>query len=95
LALGNRKLLDELGVDPTPLLVRADALRAEGQKVMYLAVDGLIAGLLGVADPVKASTPEALEVLHGEGVRVVMLTGNTRTTAQAVASTRTVSGCAI
>ncbi len=85
-ALGNRKLLDELGVDAAPLHARADALRAEGQTVMYLAVDGQAAGLLGVADPVKKSTPEALKVLHSEGVRVVMLTGDNRTTAQAVAN---------
>jgi len=84
-ALGNRKLLEELGVDATPLQARADALRAEGQTVMYLALDGRAAGLLGVADPVKDSTPEALEVLHGEGVQVVMLTGDNRKTAQAVA----------
>ena len=84
-ALGNRKLLEELGVDATPLQARADALRAEGQTVMYVAVDGRVAGLLGVADPVKDSTPEALEVLHGEGVQVVMLTGDNRKTAQAVA----------
>jgi Cu+-exporting ATPase len=85
-ALGNRKLLDEQGVDTTPLEARADALRAEGQTVMYLAVDGRTAGLLGVADPVKDSAPEALQVLHGEGVRVVMLTGDNRKTAQAVAN---------
>jgi Cu+-exporting ATPase len=85
-ALGSRKLLDELGIDTTPLKARTDALRAEGQTVMYLAVDGRAAGLLGVADPVKDSTPEALEALHGEGVRVVMLTGDNRKTAQAVAN---------
>jgi hypothetical protein len=85
-ALGNRKLLDELGVDAAALHSRADALRAEGQTVMYLAVDGRAAGLLGVADPVKDSTPEALDVLHGEGVRVVMLTGDNRKSAQAVAN---------
>jgi Cu+-exporting ATPase len=85
-ALGNRKLLDELGVDAAPLQGRADALRAEGQTVMFLVVDGQAAGLLGVADPVKDSTPEALEVLHGEGVQVVMLTGDNRKTAQAVAA---------
>ena len=84
-ALGNRKLLEELGVDAAPLRARADALRGEGQTVMYLAVDRQAAGLLGVADPVKDSTPEALKVLHGEGVQVVMLTGDNRKTAQAVA----------
>jgi Cu+-exporting ATPase len=83
--LGNRKLLDEIGVDAAPLQARADALRAEGQTVMYLAVDGQSVGLLGVADPVKDSTVEALEVLHGEGVQVVMLTGDNHKTARAVA----------
>jgi Cu+-exporting ATPase len=85
LALGDRRLLEELEIDPRPLQERADALRAEGQSVMFLAVDSMPAGLLGVADPVKASTPEALEVLHREGVEVVMLTGDNRTTAKAVA----------
>jgi Cu+-exporting ATPase len=84
-ALGNRGLLEENGVDTEPLRARADTLRAEGQTVMYLTVDGQAAGLLGVADPIKASTPEALKVLHKEGVQVVMLTGDNRTTAQAVA----------
>mgnify|MGYP001821049981 FL=1 len=85
-ALGNRKLLDELGADAGALHNRADSLRAEGQTVMYLVIDGKAAGLLGVADPIKASTQEALDVLHSEGVRVVMLTGDNRTTAKAVAA---------
>ncbi|MBS1246042.1 MAG: copper-transporting ATPase [Proteobacteria bacterium] len=85
LVLGNRRLLEESGIDPGALPARADTLRAEGQTVMYLAVDGRAAGLVGVADPIKGSTPEAIEVLHREGVRVVMLTGDNRTTAQAVA----------
>ncbi len=85
LALGNRKLLEEMGIDPGPLHARADVLRQEGQTVMYFAVDGVAAGLIGVADPVKASTPEALAVLHREGVEVVMLTGDNRATADAVA----------
>ena len=84
-ALGNRRLLEESGVDTAPLRTRADTLRAEGQTVMYLTIDGQAAGLLGVADPIKASTPEALKVLHEEGVQVVMLTGDNRTTAKAVA----------
>jgi Cu+-exporting ATPase len=86
LALGNRKLLEESGIDAGALLGRADVLRQEGQTVMYLAVDGRAAGLIGVADPIKSSTPEALKVLQQEGVQVVMLTGDNRTTAQAVAS---------
>jgi len=85
-ALGNRKLLEESGIDAGALAARADALRQEGQTVMFLAVDGKPAGLIGVADPIKDSTPEALRVLHKEGVQVVMLTGDNRTTAQAVAA---------
>ena len=83
--LGNRKLLEETGIAPGPLAERADALRQEGQTVMYLAVDGQAAGLIGVADPIKQSTSEALKVLKEEGVEVVMLTGDNRTTAEAVA----------
>jgi Cu+-exporting ATPase len=86
-ALGNRALLESLGVDAGPLPARAEALRREGQTVMFVAVDGKPAGLLGVADPIKATTPEALATLHREGVRVVMLTGDSRTTAEAVART--------
>jgi len=85
LALGNRKLMEESGVDAEVLKARADALRTEGQTVMYLAIDRKPGGLIGVADPIKDSTPEALRVLHQEGVKVVMLTGDNRTTAQAVA----------
>ena len=84
-AVGNRKLLEELQVDPGPLAARAEALRADGQTVMFAVVGGRLAGLLGVADPVKASTPEALELLRREGLEVVMLTGDSRTTAEAVA----------
>jgi Cu+-exporting ATPase len=84
-ALGNRKLLDELGVDPGELVGRAEELRTEGQTVMFVAVDGRAAGLVGVADPVKETTPEAIRQLHEEGLRIVMLTGDNRTTAEAVA----------
>jgi Cu+-exporting ATPase len=84
-ALGNASLLDELGMDATPLRDRAEALRREGQTVMFVGVDGLPAGLLGVADPVKPTTEEAIRALHDEGLRVVMLTGDSRTTADAVA----------
>jgi P-type Cu+ transporter len=84
-ALGNRALLDELGVQPGPLAARAEALRAEGQGVVLVAVDGRAAGLLGVSDPIKPSTPEALRLLREDGVRVVMVTGDSRTTAEAVA----------
>lgn len=84
-ALGNRKLLDELGVDPGPLGQKPDALRADGQTVMFVVVESRAAGLISVADPIKQSTPEAVRQLHKEGIRIVMLTGDNRTTAQAVA----------
>ncbi len=84
-ALGNRALLDEIGVAAGPLEDRAEALRAEGHTVMFVAVDGGAAGLVAVADPVKPSTEEALRLLKEDGVRVVMVTGDSRTTAAAVA----------
>src|SRR2546426_2875810 len=84
-ALGNEKLLEELRIAAAGLAERADALRREGQTVMFVAVDGAAAGLVGVADPIKASTAEALELLRHAGVRIVMLTGDNRTTAEAVA----------
>jgi Cu+-exporting ATPase len=84
-ALGNAALLAELGIDPGDLSERAEAGRREGQTVMLVAIDGLAAGLLGVADPIKPSTPEALQQLRDEGIRIVMVTGDSRTTAEAVA----------
>ena len=84
-ALGNQALLESLGVESGPLAERAELLRAEGQTVMFLAVDGAAAGIVGVADPIKESTPEAIAALHAEGVRIVMLTGDSETTAKAVA----------
>jgi Cu+-exporting ATPase len=84
-ALGNRALLDELRIDAGDLLTKAEALRADGQTVMFVAVDGRVAGLVGVADPIKSTTPEAIRWLHEEGIRIVMLTGDSRTTAEAVA----------
>jgi Cu+-exporting ATPase len=83
--LGNRNLLESMGIDPGELAGRAEAHRKEGQTVMFVAVDGKAAGLLGVADPVKETTPEAIRRLHEEGIRIVMLTGDSRTTAEAVA----------
>ena len=83
--LGNRALLDDLGVDAGELIDRAEQYRAEGQTVMFVVVDGKAAGLLGVADPIKESTPEAIRQLHDQRIRVVMLTGDSRTTAEAVA----------
>ena len=85
-ALGNRALLDDLGVDASALAARAEALRAAGRTVMFLAVDGAPAGLLAVGDPVKDTTPAALRDLHAEGLRVVMLTGDSAATARAVAA---------
>jgi Cu+-exporting ATPase len=85
-ALGNRALMDDLGIDLRDLPERAEALRRDGQTVMFVAVDGKPAGLIGVADPIKDSTPEAIRNLRGMGLRVVMLTGDSRTTAEAVAA---------
>jgi len=84
-ALGNPKLFEDLGIDPGDLSRRAEELRGEGQTVMFVAVEGKPAGLLGVADPIKESTPEAIEKLHAEGLRIVMVTGDNETTARAVA----------
>jgi Cu+-exporting ATPase len=83
--LGNRKMLDDSGIDPGALADEAERLRGEGQTVMFVAVDGRPAGLLGVADPIKESTQEAVRLLRDDGVEIVMLTGDSRTTAQAVA----------
>ncbi|MBT8467834.1 MAG: copper-translocating P-type ATPase [Deltaproteobacteria bacterium] len=85
-ALGNRKLLEGLGASAGRLVERADLLRGEGQTVMFVVVDGAVVGMLGVADPIKEGTPEAIAALHAEGVRVVMLTGDSRKTAEAVAA---------
>jgi len=84
-ALGNLKLLESLSIDSGELPQLAETGRAEGQTVMLVAIDGKAAGLIGVADPIKDSTPEAIADLHKEGLRVVMLTGDSRTTAMAVA----------
>ena len=84
--LGNRKLMDDAGIKMDALTAAAESGRADGQTVMFVAVDGVAAGLIGVADPVKETTPEAIRQLHDEKIRVVMLTGDSRTTAAAVAS---------
>jgi Cu+-exporting ATPase len=84
--LGNRSLLESLGIDPGDLAQQAELSRAEGQTVMFVAVDGAMAGIIGVADPIKETTPEAIKALHREGVRIVMLTGDSETTAKAVAA---------
>jgi len=85
-AVGNRALMARVGADAAHLAERAEALRTEGETVMFVAIDGKAAGLVGVADPIKASTPDAIRDLHAEGLRVVMLTGDSRTTAAAVAA---------
>jgi Cu+-exporting ATPase len=85
-ALGNRSLLDDLGIDPGELAIQAEGLRPDGQTVMFVIVDGKAVGLLAVADPIKPTTAEAIRQLHHEGIRVVMLTGDSQTTAHEVAS---------
>ena len=84
-ALGNQKLMQDAGVQVEPLLKAAETLRADGQTVMFVAVDGKAAGLIGVADPIKETSAEAIRQLHEDKIRVVMLTGDSRTTAEAVA----------
>ncbi len=84
--LGNAAFLAEQGIDTSGLAERAEGLRSEGATAIFAAIDGRLAGTLGIADPVKASTPEALAALRREGIRVVMLTGDNRTTARAVAA---------
>jgi Cu+-exporting ATPase len=85
LLLGTAALVDEAGATHAPLATRAEALRRDGATVMFLAVDGRLAGLLAVADPIKSSTPEALRELRAAGLRVVMATGDGQGTADAVA----------
>jgi len=85
--IGNRELMAQERIDVSPLAGRSDALRSQAQTVMFVAVDGALAGLIGVADPIKASTPDAIATLKKDGLRLVMLTGDNATTAQAVART--------
>ncbi len=84
-ALGNPALMASLGMDASRLVARAEELRSDGQTVMFLAVDRKLAGLIGVADPIKPSTPEAIRALQHEGIRIVMLTGDSAAAARAVA----------
>jgi P-type Cu+ transporter len=84
-ALGNVALMQDLNVDVTVLASRADALRQDGWTVMFVALDGRPAGLVGVVDPIKESAAEAIDLLHREGLRIVMMTGDNRITADAVA----------
>jgi P-type Cu+ transporter len=85
LALGNAAYLKELSIDTAPLAAEAERLRADGATAVFLAVNGQPAGVIAIADPVKATTPDALKTLAAGGIRVVMLTGDNRTTALAVA----------
>ena len=84
-ALGNRALLDDLNIDIGELATQAENYRAEGQTVMFVVVDGKPAGIIGVADPIKESTPQAIDELHRQNIRIAMITGDSRTTAEAVA----------
>jgi Cu+-exporting ATPase len=84
-ALGNRGLMADLGIDISGLSEPAEKLRADGQTAMFVSSAGRAIGLVGVADPIKSSTPEAIRTLHGDGIRIVMLTGDSQTTARAVA----------
>jgi Cu+-exporting ATPase len=83
--LGNARMMAEHTIDSAPLDRRAEDLRREGATAMYVAIDGKAAGLVAVADPIKETTPAALQGLKAEGIRVVMLTGDNKTTAEAVA----------
>ncbi len=85
IALGNKAMMEQLDVAADDLAERAESLRGEGQTVMFVAIDARPAGWRGVADPIKDSTAEAVELLHDSGVEIVMLTGDSRTTAEAVA----------
>jgi Cu+-exporting ATPase len=84
IALGNARFLEETGIDTAALEAQADALRQDGATAIFVGVDGAAAGILAIADPVKATTAQAIDALRQEGIRVVMLTGDNRTTAQAV-----------
>lgn len=85
IVLGNAKYLSSIGIDTRALDAEAERLRGDGATVINMAIDGVLAGLFAIADPVKASTPEALKALAAEGIKVIMLTGDNRTTAEAVA----------
>ena len=84
-AIGNRQLLQDIGADLSGLEETAEARRADGETVMYVAIDGAAGGLIGVADPIKQTTPDAIAALQEQGLRIVMLTGDNRTTADVVA----------
>ncbi|QND51323.1 heavy metal translocating P-type ATPase [Phyllobacterium sp. 628] len=85
-ALGNKAMMEKAGADISSLSQKADALRAQGKSVLFVAVDGKAAGIVAVADPVKATTAEAIRLLHKAGLRIIMATGDNRITAQSVAA---------
>src|SRR5690606_14735668 len=85
LQLGNTALMNDAGIDASPLIPSAERLRGEGVSIMFLAVDGVLAGLLAVADPIKPTSKLAVQRLQADGVRVIMATGDGLTTARAVA----------
>jgi Cu+-exporting ATPase len=84
--LGNNKLLEDFSIDPGEIVDRAVEMRSEGEIVMFVTVDSIVAGLVAVADPIKETTPEAIKQLHKENIRIVMLTGDNKVTAEAVAN---------
>ncbi|MBU4446042.1 heavy metal translocating P-type ATPase [bacterium] len=86
LAIGNQKILEELGIEPQNYPIKAESLRKKGETVMFIAIDGQMVGLLGVADPIKSTTPQAIAALKKSHIKIVMLTGDNRITAEAVAS---------
>ncbi|HSF15027.1 MAG TPA: heavy metal translocating P-type ATPase [Vicinamibacteria bacterium] len=86
IAIGNQTLLDDLGADGSAAAERAETIRRDGQTAVFVAIDGKLAGVLGIADPIKETSREAIEHLHEDGVSVIMLTGDNRTTAESVAS---------
>ena len=90
--LGNAAMMADGGIEVAPAAEPAERLRREGQTVMYLAADGRLSALIGVADAIKATTGDAIRALHAEGLRVIMLTGDTRTTAEAVAAQLQIDG---
>jgi P-type Cu+ transporter len=90
--LGNAAMMTDAGIALGDAPDQAERLRREGQTVMYLAVDGRLAGLIGVSDPIKATTVEAIRALRQDGLRIIMVTGDARTTAEAVAGTLQLDG---
>jgi Cu+-exporting ATPase len=84
-AVGNKVLMSDLGISFESSIELADTFRSEGETIMFVGIDGEFAGLIGVADPIKESTPSAIRKLHAEGIKIVMLTGDSKTTANAVA----------